>query len=223
MAEKLKIPSGMLKAFAKPKLKEVRNAQESETPAPSPERVKEIAATSQSEQGETTITVAGTGVDESRSFAKAESSETPEPVQQASEATTNPADNSGQALVVTSKDPKVDPAGFRTLLDQFQKQMEGEVDAITLGFARSCVKRIMIELKENPEYDGILTDTDVRGIFMFLRQTVTYAAAQGTQKVEKKVKREAKKASIVIDIPDISALGNLNTDNMNELLGIGKK
>lgn len=112
---------------------------------------------------------------------------------------------------------------FRESLDQLDSLLTKDFDAISLALSRDIVKRVMIELRTNPEFNGIVQDGDVRNIFIFLRRAVDRAKDSGTEKVEKKVKRAKKAGAVVINMPDsLDALSGFDTGGIDALLGLGK-
>lgn len=86
------------------------------------------------------------------------------------------------------------PTDFQEILDRFDGMMtrdHGILD-IDLQRCRDFVKKIMVELKENPEYDNLIIDRDVHNIIKFQRRLKTEAEKQIVTKVEKAAKKSTK-------------------------------
>lgn len=104
------------------------------------------------------------------------------------------------------------PEDFQQKLDFFDELMsrdQGSLD-FNLNRARDFVKKIMIELKENPEYDGMIIARDVHNIIAFQRRLKDAAQATISTKVEKAAKKAAKpkgadRFSLDLDSIDLGA------------------
>lgn len=104
------------------------------------------------------------------------------------------------------------PTDFQELLNRFDDMMcrdQGILD-VDLQRCRDFVKRIMIELKENPEYDGLVAARDVHNIIKFQRRTKTQAESAVVVKTEKAAKAAAKpkaksRFNVDFDAFDLSA------------------
>lgn len=215
----IKLPADMLSMFAKPQPKPPSESVTEIIHAATDKAAKESAQAAQSEAQATPPSSAGNGsVDESKSRPAvgepAVAARTPEEPKQL------------QDLAALNTSAKLGADGFRKLLDDLDAQMKEQLTDLSLGLARNMVKRTMIELREFPEYAGIVKDGDVRNIFIFLRSTVAAAKEDAATLKDKSARREAKRAAkgipqkIVID--DLDMLGNLNTSDVNALLGIKK-
>lgn len=104
------------------------------------------------------------------------------------------------------------PENFQDRLDLFDtlmKQDQGEID-FNLDRARDFVKRIMIDLRENPEYDGMIIDRDIHNIIAYQRRLKALAREVIGEKTVKAAKKAAKpkaasRFSIDIDSIDLTA------------------
>jgi len=120
------------------------------------------------------------------------------------------------------------PVNFREALDKLDGLMSQEFDAILVAAARDIVKRTMIELREYPEYAGIVTDGDVRNVMIFLNRTVQTAKESVTIAADKKRKSTAKKNRVQIDanmasLPlNLDALGNFDASAVDDVFGFKK-
>jgi hypothetical protein len=88
------------------------------------------------------------------------------------------------------------PTDVKELCDRFDEMMARDqgIDVMNLGLARAYVKKIMVMLKENPEFDGLIIDRDVHNIMAFVRSTREQAVATINTKAEKSAKAAANKA-----------------------------
>lgn len=86
------------------------------------------------------------------------------------------------------------PKDFQETLDRFDAMMQrdNEILAIDLTRCRDFVKHIMISLKENPEYDGLIIDRDVHNIIKFQRNLKAAAEATVVTKIDKAAKKSTK-------------------------------
>lgn len=89
------------------------------------------------------------------------------------------------------------PTDVRELCDRFDEMMARDqgIDVMNLGLARAYVKKIMVMLKENPEFDGMIIDKDVHNIMAFVRSTREQAVQTINVKAAKAEKSAATKAS----------------------------
>lgn len=131
----------------------------------------------------------------------------------------------GDAGVSAASEAEKTPAQkFRESLDQLDSLLTKDFDAVSLALSRDVVKRVMIELRTFPEFNGIVQDNDVKNIFIFLRRAVEGAKESGTEKKDKKVAKAKKAGAIVVNVPDsLEMLGNFDTSKLEAILGIGKK
>lgn len=88
------------------------------------------------------------------------------------------------------------PENFQEMLDKFDKLMirDQGVNDLNVGHFRDYVKRIFIELKENPEYDGLIIDRDVHNVIKFMRAVKGQAQELAVEKKTKAAKTQANKA-----------------------------
>lgn len=86
------------------------------------------------------------------------------------------------------------PKDFQEVLNRFDDMMQRDhgILQIDLVRCRDFVKKIMIDLKENPEYDGLIIDRDVHNIIKFQRMLKSQAEEAVVVKTEKAAKRETK-------------------------------
>lgn len=86
------------------------------------------------------------------------------------------------------------PKDFQEVLNRFDDMMQRDhgILQIDLVRCRDFVKKIMIDLKENPEYDGLIIDRDVHNIIKFQRMLKSQAEEAVVTKTEKAAKRESK-------------------------------
>lgn len=101
------------------------------------------------------------------------------------------------------------PAGFQDVLDRFDSMMlrdQGAID-FDLPHLRNYVQRIMVDLKENPEYVGMFVDRDAHNVIKWMRRVKGQALEIAHEKVDKASKKSTKpKASQRFDMD----LGNLD-------------
>lgn len=86
------------------------------------------------------------------------------------------------------------PKDFQDVLDRFDKIMlrdQGDID-VDLPHMRNYVMRIMTDLRENPEFDGLIIDRDVHNIIAFMRRVKGEALVIADQKATKSAKSKAK-------------------------------
>jgi len=88
------------------------------------------------------------------------------------------------------------PENFQEMLDKFDKLMirDQGVNDLNVGHFRDYVKRIFVELKENPEYDGLIIDRDVHNVIKFMRAVKGQAQELAVEKKTKAAKTQANKA-----------------------------
>lgn len=97
------------------------------------------------------------------------------------------------------------------LLDAKLTEVHGRLDQFNIDTIRSIVSRIMIDLKEHPDYDGLyLGDRDVHNIMAFMYSVREQAMESNVKKVVKaevKSAKQQKKATLAISLDDISMDG----------------
>lgn len=115
------------------------------------------------------------------------------------------------------------PQDFQKTLDVFDELMnrdQGSID-FNLDRARDFVKKIMMELKENPaEYDGMIIDRDVRNIIDYQRRLKAQAQALIVDKTEKAAKRAAKPkpaSRFNMDFANLDLGGSKPPDSLEDL------
>ena len=88
------------------------------------------------------------------------------------------------------------PEKFEDVLKKFDELMirDQGVNDLNVGHLRDYVKRIFVELKENPEYDGLIIDRDVHNIIKFMRAVKGQAQELAVDKKAKAAKKEASSA-----------------------------
>lgn len=89
------------------------------------------------------------------------------------------------------------PTDIKELTTRFDEMMcrDNGIDMLNLGLARAYVKKIMVMLKENPEFDNLIIDKDVHNIMAFVRKTRETAVDTINVKSAKAEKSAATKAS----------------------------
>lgn len=99
------------------------------------------------------------------------------------------------------------------ILDAKLTEIGGGLDKFNIDSVRSIVSRIMIDLKEHPDYDGLyLGDRDVHNIMSFMykvRDIAQESNVKKVTKVEAKVQKQSKKAAIALSLDNLS-LGDLS-------------
>ncbi len=92
------------------------------------------------------------------------------------------------------------PEEVRQLCDRVDQMIESNeaLSGPPLIELRGYVQRLMITLKERPEFDSIVIDKDIRNVMRFIRATREETLALREVKTERKAKREANKAVKVI-------------------------
>lgn len=101
------------------------------------------------------------------------------------------------------------PQGFKARLDAFDAMIMAEagINQQQLDAARNHVATIMVELKENPEYDGMLIDRDVHNIMLYVRASASFTKSEFVLVNEKKTKAAVKKSNSKINTTfDLSLL-----------------
>lgn len=103
------------------------------------------------------------------------------------------------------------PIDFQDLLNRFDSLLERDngVSMMNIDLCRSYVKRIMVDLKEHPEYDGLIIDRDVHNVIKFIR-SIKESAAQTV--IEKKAKAEKTAATKAAKKNRFGDLSNVNLD-----------
>ena len=86
------------------------------------------------------------------------------------------------------------PKDFKELTDRFDMLMARDtgITDFNIDGIRSYVQRIMVDLKEQPELDGMLTDKTVAGIIRFIRATRERAIETVVKKSDAAVKKASK-------------------------------
>lgn len=90
-----------------------------------------------------------------------------------------------------------DAESFRTIADALDSTIstDGRVDHLNLMTVRNYVTALMVTLRTNPEYSGILLDQDVRNILSFARQLYAEAESAADMKAATKQASKSKAAS----------------------------
>lgn len=85
------------------------------------------------------------------------------------------------------------PVDFKELLDRFDTLLKRDtgINDFNIDMIRAYVKRIMMDLREHPEYDGLVIDRDVRNVIAFIRSTKEKAIEAASEKKEKSEKKKA--------------------------------
>ena len=106
------------------------------------------------------------------------------------------------------------PDDFQELLNRFDNLLirDGQIDLSNIDTCRAYVKKIMVDLKENPEYDNLIIDRDVRNVIMFIRSVKDTAIQELNTKKEKGTKRKANAAA-----KKVSRFGDVGTLDLNAL------
>lgn len=111
------------------------------------------------------------------------------------------------------------PIDFQELLDSFDSYMAASagIDTLTLDTPRAYVKRIMTDLKEHPEFDGLFMDRDVRNVIRLIRALKESAlvtiddkkvkAERKASNAKAKVNRFGNIDNIVLDLSGVSEMG----------------
>lgn len=84
------------------------------------------------------------------------------------------------------------------MLDDFDAMIaasNGGISELQIDGARKYVSEIMMELKQNPDYDSILIDRDVHNVMLFVRASRQYATASFVTQKKKSAERAEKKAA----------------------------
>lgn len=87
------------------------------------------------------------------------------------------------------------PEKFEDVLKRFDELMirDQGVNDLNVGHMRDYVKRIFVELQENPEYDGLIVDKDVHNVIRWMRSVKGQAQELAVEKKTKAAKTEANK------------------------------
>ena len=97
------------------------------------------------------------------------------------------------------------------LLDAKLTEIHGRMDNFNIDSIRSIVSRIMIDLKEHPDYEGLyLGDRDVHNIMAFMYSVREQAVESNVKKVvkaETKSKKNEKKSALALSLDNISMEG----------------
>lgn len=86
------------------------------------------------------------------------------------------------------------PIDFQELTNNFDELLakSAGVTMVNVDTARAYVKRIMTDLKEHPEYDGLLIDRDVHNVIKFIRSLKETAMDTVEVKRDKAAKSESR-------------------------------
>lgn len=121
------------------------------------------------------------------------------------------------------------PDGFKYKLDMLDAliQRDAGINGAMLGVVKGRIKDIVKELKEFPEYDGLIIDRDIHNIMLFMQQSVNQAKADFVQKDKKRTTKAIKAAKfdfgeslangpLALEGPtlDLDALSGLNLDDV---------
>jgi hypothetical protein len=89
------------------------------------------------------------------------------------------------------------PTDIKELCQRFDDMIvrDGGIGLINIDLGRAYVKKIMVMLKENPEFDGMIIDRDVHNVMAFVRKTREAAIDTINVKVEKATKAAKNKAA----------------------------
>ncbi len=107
------------------------------------------------------------------------------------------ADGLPSASVPATTEAAKGPAGFKTLLDSFDK-LVGEslsISALDLDNARNYVASVMTELKTNPEMQSFVIDRDVHNIMKYVQASANIAGMNFVTKASARAKKESKAAA----------------------------
>lgn len=114
------------------------------------------------------------------------------------------------------------PKDFKETLDRFDMIMQrdqGDID-FDLPHMRNYVMRIMVDLKENPEYDGLIIDRDVHNIIAFMRrlkgQAITIANEK-TTKAQAKASKPKVGARFAMDFDNIDLMATKTPASLEDL------
>jgi hypothetical protein len=87
------------------------------------------------------------------------------------------------------------PENFQDVVDKFDALLsrDNAINEMNIGHLRNYVQRIFVDLKNNPEYDGMIIDRDVHNIIKFMRAVKSEAQDLAIDKKEKKAKADSNK------------------------------
>jgi hypothetical protein len=90
------------------------------------------------------------------------------------------------------------PEDIRATMDEVDSLMASDVgiSTIALGVIRNKIESVMISLRDNPEWDSILLDNDVRNMVRFLRSIKGEAQLVLEEKSQKKAVAASKRAGV---------------------------
>jgi hypothetical protein len=94
------------------------------------------------------------------------------------------------------------------ILDQKMMQDKGIVDDLNLADFRSIISRIMIDLKANPSYAGLMLDKHVHSIMSFMWATQAKAVENNIKKegaAQKRAVSTGKKSALALAFNKVSA------------------
>ena len=155
---------------------------------------------------------------------------TPAPVTPAVQAAAVPAVESTQPTLEAPRDVAVPvpqviegPADFQRVLDAFDHLASTtlEFDELTIPGVRRYVMDIMVALKTNPEYDGILVARDVHNVMKFIRASKQITEAGFVVTAKKREKKEAAKKNRAVF--DMDMLGDLSLPENRVAAGKARK
>ena len=114
-------------------------------------------------------------------------------------------------LTGDEREPGVTESEFQQVLDILDQKMiqdKGIVDDLNLADFRSIISRIMIDLKANPSYAGLMLDKHVHSIMSFMWATQAKAVENNVKKEGAAQKRAAsvgKKSALALAFNKVSA------------------
>ncbi len=100
------------------------------------------------------------------------------------------------------------PEGFKERLARLDRLIAADhgISELSIDVGRKFVQDIAIELRDHPEYDGIMQDLDVHNIMVFMRATMARANAGFAKKAAASEKKSAKASSRSFDFSGAAAL-----------------
>lgn len=122
-------------------------------------------------------------------------------------------------------DQRTTGAQFRETLDKLDSLMKEQTSDVVVALARDIVKRTMLELRQFPEFAGIVKDSDIRNVFIFLRRLAGEVKLAAEETKAKRAKKAVKDGAVTIpvDMPmDLTMLGNMNFNDVQASLGLRK-
>lgn len=121
------------------------------------------------------------------------------------------------------------PDGFKLRLDMLDALIKRDagISDVMLGMVKTRIKDIVSELKEFPEYDGLIIDRDIHNIMIFMNKSVSTAKAGFVEKEKKRTTRAVRAAkfdfgdvgtgpALALDGPELNldALSEMNLDTI---------